>query len=177
MNEGRTGRIRLAAALAAAGGSAAVFGSVLDWAAVNGRRGGVVANGTDLFASVTVAGGLIAVVAGLLALAAASRRIRTGMSALVLLGGLVAAGIGIYVMASDQVVIDRLAGDRGSPRAARRAEATPRAGLYLVLAGGVAAAAGGITGLLGGGGPSASDVDAGAGAGDNTGTRREGKTT
>jgi hypothetical protein len=143
-------------ALAAVGGSAAAYGSVLTWVRVTARRAVVDINGTELFANLTVTGGLVALAAGLLMLAASSPRARALLAALTIVGGLTAAGIAIYVTASEEGVRSRLAEDATRRRgvnfglAGRRApDVTPRFGVILVAAGGALAAAGGTAGLFG----------------------------
>lgn len=142
----------VAAVLAAAGGAAAVIGSTLDWVTVAGRRETVDANGTLLYAGATVACGLVALSAGLLLLSAARGRIRGFLAAAVLAAGLASAGVGIAVASGDEAVLTRLAESSGRPgnyagRGRRAPAVDPALGLYLVIVGGVLAAAGGGAGL------------------------------
>lgn len=140
---------RAAAILGTIGGAAAAYGSILTWASVTGRRGEILANGTDLFASLTAAAGLVAVVSALLILVVASSGGRAALAALVLAGGLVAAGLAVYVASSDEVVVDALTEEgRRGPRPGRRARVSPEAGLFVVIAGGALSAAGGVSGLI-----------------------------
>ncbi|MEX2459422.1 MAG: Trp biosynthesis-associated membrane protein [Actinomycetota bacterium] len=144
----------LAAVLAAAGGAAVAVGSTMDWATVAGRRQTAEVNGALLYAGITVACGLVALSAGLLALSARRGRTRGFLAAAVLAAGLASAGIGVAVASSDEAVLTRLAESSGRPgayagRGRRAPDVDPAAGLYLVIVGGVLAAAGGVSGLVG----------------------------
>jgi tryptophan-associated transmembrane protein len=139
---------KLAAVLAAAGGSLVVYGSILDWATVGGRRGRSFAvDGTDLCAKLTVAAGLAAVIAGLLAPAATRGRSRLLLGIVVVLAGAAAVAVAAYLAASDQAVLSRIA-DVPGLRVRRRAVVDPGAGLFVVIAGGALAVLGGALGLI-----------------------------
>jgi hypothetical protein len=178
-------RARTAAGvLSAAGGAAAAYGSVVDWATVTGRRGDFPVNATDLFASVTVAAGLACVVGGILLAAVSTARGRASLAALALAGGLVAAGIGAYVASSDDVVIDAATEEgRRGPRPGRRARVAPEPGLFVVIAGGALAVAGGVVGLASARDRASTEaaaaavLDARRRPEDNTPTPGEGETT
>ena len=144
----------VAAVLAAAGGAAVAVGSTLDWATVAGRRQTADVSGTLLYAGMTVACGLVALSAGLLLLSTGRGRTRGFLAAAVLAAGLASAGIGVAIASSDETVIERLQASSGRPgayggRGRRAPDVDPAEGLYLVIVGGVLAAAGGVSGLLG----------------------------
>ena len=137
------GRAVLAGALAVAGGVAAILGSFLPWAEISAGPFTEQAKGIDGWErKAAIVGGLIMVAAGIRVLAGSHQAIaRLRPSAAI--GGLIAAGVGVYTALT---VRDQLldAAATQLPRAeVERAldtgllELSIAVGLYLVIAGGV----------------------------------------
>jgi hypothetical protein len=150
---------RLGAVLAVLGGLVIVIGSVLSWAKASVTGFSTTAKGINGWeGKATIFGGVILLIGGLSALAAPGARARLRASAIV--GGGIAAGVGIYtaLTATDQVIDDaasEIGKQLGIPFEQARAamqEAMDQGafkisleiGLYLVIAGGLVGIAVGL---------------------------------
>jgi hypothetical protein len=137
------GRAVLAGALALAGGVLAVVGSFLPWAEVSAGPFTEQAKGTDGWeGTAAIIAGAVMVAAGIRVLAGshqAMARLRPGAA----IGGLVAAGVGVYTALTmkDQLVdaaateLPRVEVERALDNGVLRL--TIAIGLYLVIAGGI----------------------------------------
>ncbi len=165
MMQERSSSSTLAAGLAVVGGIAAAVGSILAWAKASAGPFSVSAKGIDGWeGKVTLVGGIIMLIAGVTAFVGA-RGAKARMRVSTLIGGLAAAGVGIYtaVTAEDQV-IEGAAGEIAKQLGISLSEATASAeqavdkgllsislsiGLYLVIAGGIIGILAGVLALTG----------------------------
>lgn len=153
-------RSRAAAGLSIVGGVLLCAGSFLAWADMSGGGTSVSARGLDgTDGYVTLAAGLIALVAGF----ATIRRATRPLAAVMLLVGLVGAGLGAFDALTAKDVILDAAAERLAPTFGATAEQLRTAldqavvagdlrisvgvGLYLVIAGGICAIVAGILGM------------------------------
>ncbi len=155
-----TERVRPSAVLLLVGGVLLCFGSFLVWAEMSGGGRSVSANGLDgTDGYVTLAAGAIALVVGVAAL----RRPTRPLAAVGVLVGIVAAGLGIFdALTAKDVILDAAAERLAAFLGATAEQVRPAldqaiaagdlvisvgVGLYVVIAGGLAATVGGILGI------------------------------
>ncbi len=160
-----------AAAGAVIGGLIAAIGSILAWAKASVSTFSVSAKGIDGWeGKATIVGGLILLVGGLSAVTRSSPRARLGGSAI--LGGLIAAGVGLYtaLTAEDQVIegaASEIAKELSVPieqakNAVQQAidqgvlSVSLQIGLYLVIGGGLLGILVGVLSLMSRGEPTPS---------------------
>ena len=161
MANGMARRPTTAAILAAVGGAIAAVGSFLPWAKVSldlSKLGlpGVPSQSANVSGTdggdgwITLAAGVIAIIAAIGFLTAKSRGARRGFGILAILAGLVAAGVGIYDLTQlKSSASDALAGS-SLAEVSDAFKVSMAFGIFLVIGGGVLALLGGILGMRGG---------------------------
>ena len=146
--------------VAIVGGVLLALGSFLPWAEVSGSGASVTAKGLDgSDGYITLAAGLVAVVAGLVML----RGMRKVVAVVAILAGLIGGGLALYdaITAKDSVLdaaaeelaptfgvsADQVRAALDQAIDARQLDVSIGIGLYVVMAGGLAAIVGGVLGL------------------------------